>query len=221
MATLAGHMTKLEAVNDILASIGEDPVNSLSSGLPDAELAEQFLDRENRRIQLKGWHCNTLYDYTLTLNTSDQFALPDDTLKVDTKNPRGPRKAHTPKPNLYINATMRRSGDDTKWVMWDGDNNNEFWTNTGITELNVELVQFIEFANLTPALQIYVWTSAAHRFQKSVMGSAALQQFTAEDVAMAEVDAVNEDMENEDLNVIRDNAHVYSIAFRNNPGALR
>lgn len=217
MATLAGHMTKLEAVNDILASIGEDPVNSLSSGLPDAELAEQFLDRESRRIQLKGWHCNTLYEYELTLNASNQFVLPDNTLKVDTINPRGRRNNSTPASSNYVNATMRRSGDDTKWLMWDADNNSEDWSNGGVTTLTVELVQLIEFANLTPALQIYVWTSAAHRFQKSVMGSAALNQFTAEDVAMAEVDAVNEDMENEDLNVIRDNAHVHAIAFRNNP----
>ena len=215
MATLSGHMTKLDAVNEILASIGEDPVNSLSSGLPDAELAESFLDKENRRIQLKGWQCNTLNDYELTKNDDSMFVLPDNTLKVDTVNPHGPRKTSTPPPNAYINAAMRRSSDDTKWIMWDGDNNTETWDNE--TTLTVTLVQFLEFANLTPALQIYVWTSAAHRFQKSTMGSAALHNFTKEDVAMAEVDAVNEDLENEDLNIIRDNRHVHHIAFRNNP----
>jgi hypothetical protein len=208
-------MTKLEAVNSILASIGESPVNSLASGLPDAELAESFLDRENRRIQLMGWHVNTLYDYELTKNVSNQFVLPDDTLKCDTVNPRGPRKTSTPKPTAYINATMRRSGDDTMWLMWDADNNTETWTNE--TTLTVELVQFIEFANLTPALQMYVHTSAAHKFQKSTMGSQVLRAFTEEDVTEAEVLAVNEDMENEDLNVIRDNSHVHAIAFRNNP----
>lgn len=215
MATLSGHMTKLEAVNDILASIGEDPVNSLSSGLPDAELAESFLDKESRRIQLKGWHCNTLRDYQISKNASNQFALPDDTLKVDTVNPGTRRRASTPVPNKYINAGMRRSADDTKWVLWDNDNNSETWTNE--TELTVDLVQFIPFANLTPALQMYIWTSAAHKFQKSVMGSSALHQFTAEDVNLAMADAVNEDLENEDLNVIRDNRHVNNIAFRNNP----
>ncbi len=215
MATLAGHLTKLEAVNDILASIGEDPVNSLASGLPDAEQAETFLERESRRIQMKGWHVNTLNSFVIELNAANQFALPDNTLKVDSVNPSGGRKIASPPSSGYINAAMRRSADDTKWILWDADNNLETWTFD--TRINVDLVQFIEFANLTPALQIYVWTSAAHRFQKSVMGSAALQQFTLEDVQNSEVDAVNEDMENEDLNIIRDNAHVHAIAFRNNP----
>jgi hypothetical protein len=209
-------MTKLDAVNNILASIGEAPVNSLSSGLPDAELAESFLDRENRRIQLMGWHCNTLNDYELSKNAANQFVLPDNTLKCDTVNPRSHRKTlTTPPPHAYINATMRRSDDDTMWLMFDADNNTELWTNE--TTLTVRLVQFIEFANLTPALQIYVHASAAHKFQKSVMGSQVLRAFTDEDVSEAEVIAINEDMENEDLNVIRDNAHVHSIAFRNNP----
>ncbi len=215
MASLAGHMTKLEAVNDILASIGEDPVNSLSSGLPDAEQAETFLNRESRRVQIRGWHVNTLNDFVLNVNVDNQFVLPDNTLSVDTTNPRGGRKIASPPPSSFINASMRRSADNTKWLLWDADNNLETWSSD--TRLTVNLIQLIEFSNLTPALQIYVWTTAAHRFQKSVMGSAVLQQFTIEDVQAAEVDAVNEDMENEDLNIIRDNAHVHSIAFRNNP----
>lgn len=219
MATLAGHLTKLQAVNEILQSIGEDPVNSLSSGLADAAEAERILDQESRRIQLMGWHVNTLEDYVLSKNASNQFALPDNTLKVDTVNPRGGRKTSSPGHSSYINAGMRRSGDDTKWVLWDVDNNSETWTNE--TTLTVDLVQLIEFANLTPALQIYVWTSAAHRFQHGSMGSAALNVFTAEDVARAEAAAVNEDTENEDMNIIRDNAHVRSIAVRNNPSAGR
>lgn len=213
--SLSGHMTKLDAVNEILASIGEDPVNSLASGLPDAELAEGFLNKANRSIQLVGWHCNTLNDYELAKNASNQIVVPDNTLKCDTVNPRGPRKNNRPKPHSYINATMRRSGDDTAWLMWDGDNNTELWTQE--TTLTVDIVQFIEFANLTPALQIYVWTTAAHRFQKSVMGSNALFAFTKEDVNDAETAAINEDMENEDLNIIRDNPQVHAIAFRNNP----
>jgi hypothetical protein len=217
MPTLAGHWTKLQAVNQILDSIGEDPVNSLSSGLDDAELAERFLDDASRRIQLRGWHVNTRNHIELTLNTDDQFALPDNTLKVDTTNPRGRRFTSTPKPSAFVNAVMRRSGDDTKWLMYDLDNDTEVWTNSGVTTLTVDLVQLLDFANLTPALQMFIFTDAARRFQRSVMGSGALHQFTEQDVLDASVDAVNEDMENEDLNIIRDNAHVHGIVWRNNP----
>ena len=218
MSLPAGHLTKLQAVNDMLGSIGEEPVNSLSSGLPEAELAETILDRVSREIQLEGWHCNTRKGISLTINADDQFALPDNTLKVDTVNAtNGRRTSSTPAPNAYVDAGMRRSADDTKWILYDNDNDSEFWTDTGFTTLTVTIVQLLEFANLTPALQMYVWTSAAKRFQQNVMGSAALDQFTTDDVIRARTRAENEEMENEDLNVIRDNAHVYSIVYRNNP----
>lgn len=218
MATLAGHWTKLQAVNRILDSIGEDPVNDLDSGLPEAEKAETFLDDSSRRIQLMGWHCNTREDIVLTLDANDLFLLPDSTLKVDTVNPRGARKTSaSPTPSSYVNASMRRSSDDTKWVLYDVDNDSETWTNAGLTTLTVDIVQLIEFANLTPALQMYVFTDAAHRFQKSIMGSQVLASYTTEDLQKAEVSAVNEDMENEDDNIIHDNPQVYDIVFRNNP----
>jgi hypothetical protein len=217
MALLTGHMTKLEAVNELLFTIGERPVNSLSSGLAEASQAEDILDRVSRQIQMKGWHCNTLFNYQLTPNASNQFALPDNTLKVDTVNPQYRRSNSTPSPSSYINVSMRRAADDTKWIMWDNDNGAE--TITDVTSMTVELVQLLEFANLTPALQIYVWTAAAHRYQQGTVGSAALDSFSVEDVQNAMADAVNEDFENSDANIINDNPHVAQIAKRRNRGA--
>lgn len=217
MAVNAGHMTKLEAVNEMLWSIGESPVQSLASGLGDAAVAEAILDRVNREVQLKGWHVNTLRGYELTTNASNQFVLGDDTLKVDTVNAVNGRASTTPRPSAYINAVMRRSADDTKWLLYDMDNHAETWSD--VDTLAVDIVQLLDFADLTPALQVYVWTLAARRFQQGAMGSQVVFQFTEKDVREAELQAVQEDSENEDLNIIRDNYHVRQIAFRNNPGA--
>jgi hypothetical protein len=218
MATLEGHMSKLQAVNDMLWSIGEMPVQSLASGLGDAEQAESILDRVSRQVQLKGWHVNTLRDYELSKNVDDQFVLPVNTLRVDTTNPRGGwRRSSTPPHSARINAIMKRSEDDTKWLMYDGDNNTETWTDSDPATLNVDIVLLLEFANLTPALQMYVWTMAAHRFQKGAMTSQVIQNMTEEDIAEAMIQAVQEDTMNEDQNIINDNGHVNSVAWRNNP----
>lgn len=218
MAPLEGHLTKLQAVNEMLLSIGETPVSSLESGLGDAELAEALLDRASRQIQLKGWHCNTLRDYELTKNGSNQFALPVNTLRVDTVNPRGGyRRTSTPAHSKGVNASMRRSADNTKWLMYDNDNNTETWTANDPATLTVDIVQLEEFANLTPALQHYVWAYAAHRFQKSIMGSKVLNEFTAQDLEEALIQAIQEDTMNEDQNIISDNGHVNSVAYRYNP----
>ena len=218
MATLEGHLSKLQAVNDMLWSIGESPVQSLESGLGDAEQAESILDRMSRQIQLKGWHVNTLRATELTKNGDNQFTLAVNALKVDTVNPRGGRQTSTPNHSSHINAVMKRSADDTKWIMFDIDNNTEFWTDSDPDKLTVDTVSLLEFAALGPALQMYVWTMAAHRFQNGAMGSKVLHELTLEDVADALAQAVQEDTENEGQNLIRDNAHVRSIVYRNNPG---
>ena len=44
--------TQLQAVNSMLSTIGEAPVNSLSSGLVDAETAETVLNEVSRDVQL-------------------------------------------------------------------------------------------------------------------------------------------------------------------------
>jgi len=216
MATLEGHLSKLQAVNDILWSIGELPVQSLSSGLGDAEIAEAILDRVSREIQLRGWQVNTTYATTLSINASNEFALPVNVLRVDTANRRSGRQTSSPKYSSHLNASMRRSQDDTKWLMYDNDNGSATWTTE--TEMTVDMVKLIDFAHLTPALQVYVWTAAAHRFQKGAMGSKVLREYTTEEIFQAEMQAVQEDSMNEDLNMITDNAHVRSVAYRYNPG---
>jgi len=219
MATNQGHMSKLEAVNEMLLSIGESPVQSLASGLGDAAVAETLLDRTSREVQLRGWHVNTRRGTTISKNVDNQFALPVDTLKVDTSNPSSGRQSTRPTPSSSINAVMARSADNTKWLLYDADNNSETWSTE--TSLTVDIVKFLNFEHLTPALQMFVWTKAAHRFQKGLMGSKVLYEFTREEVLEAEAHAVQEDADTEDLNILRENAHVRSVVYRNNPGYNR
>jgi hypothetical protein len=211
----AAHLTKLDAVNEMLLSIGETPVQSLGSGLQDASIAESVLDRTNRIIQLKGWHVNTRRNIELTKNASDQFAVGIDTLKIDTVNPSGGRQFQTPGSSGYINASLRRSADNTMFLLYDVDNDSETWPND--TTLTVDIVSLIDFAKLTPSLQVYVAASAGRRFQKGAVSSRVLDEFTREDVQTALIDAVQEDMENSDINMLRDNAATRNIVHRYNP----
>ena len=214
-APLSGHLSKLDAVNELLFSVGEDEVSSLASGLTDAELAEKAIDRASRRIQLQGWHCNTKRALVLTKNSDNQFALPINTLKVDTVNPNKQRVSSSPPYSRHINAVMKRSADDTKFLLYDVDNNSETWSSE--TQITVDLVQFLEFEHLTPSLQDYITKLAGRQFQKGLMGSRVLFEFTQQDVDEALEAALQEDAENEDTNMIFDNPHVHAAVYRNNP----
>ena len=68
MATLVP-TSKLDAVNSILLGIGEAPVNTLGSGLQEAEIAEVTLNNINREVQTIGWHFNTEVRYSLGKNS--------------------------------------------------------------------------------------------------------------------------------------------------------
>ena len=76
--------TELEAVNSMLATIGEAPVNSITGTLPlDASLAKNTLNEINREVQSAGWHFNMRYDYTLSLDTDNKIPLADNIMRVD------------------------------------------------------------------------------------------------------------------------------------------
>lgn len=75
--------TKLEAVNVLLSCIGEAPVNSLTSGLVDAETAETILNSVSREVQSQGWGFNTDYEREFTLDANNQIQIASDVLRID------------------------------------------------------------------------------------------------------------------------------------------
>ena len=60
---MATSMTVLDAVNEIVETVGEFPMTGTAptgSGTSIYDRAKQFLDRENKRIQSLGWPENTI-----------------------------------------------------------------------------------------------------------------------------------------------------------------
>ena len=69
--------SKIQAVNIMLASIGEAPVSSLDDAtLADVSIAESILDETNVEIQSRGLHCNTEINFPITPNTDGEIDLP-------------------------------------------------------------------------------------------------------------------------------------------------
>jgi len=213
MAVLTAHMTELEAVNEMLRSIGETAVQGLASGQQDAAQAEEVLHQVSRRVQAQGWHCNTKRGVTITKNIENQFPLGVNVLKVDTVNPRGYRR-QSYRPSAHINVGMRRAADGNKFLLYDIDRNSETWAT--LTELSVDIIEFLPYEDLTPLLQTYVHKAAGHQYQKTAVSSTVLWEFTREDVDEAQMNAIQEDAANEDFNVFRDTA-AREVVYRNNP----
>lgn len=204
-APLTAHLTELNAVNTILSSIGEDSISSIADvdNLADASLALTKLRDVSRQVQASGWACNTQRATTLTINGDNEFAVPVDTLKVDTV-----------KADAYREVSMRLNDAGTKYVLFDHDLNSLTWTTA--TTLKVDIVAYKPFDQLTPALQHYIQYRAGHEFQKASLGSVRLFEFTKEDVAVALAEAEAEESENEDSNVLRQSASAFDMTYRRN-----
>ena len=75
--------SELEAVNFLLKTIGESPVNDIDNPqLADAVAATTCLRQVSKREQTRGYHFNTDENYKL-LASANQFIVPNDCLRID------------------------------------------------------------------------------------------------------------------------------------------
>lgn len=186
--------TRLEAINELLESIGESPVNSASNtGLVEADLAASRLDRISRQVQKRGWHWNTLKDYVIDPDVNGYIQLPSATMKVDTVGK-----------DMHLDLVQRGSR------LYDRDNNT-FVINKSVT---VEITLLLDFEDLPENARDFITMKAARKFQQRLFGSAELSDFDREDEQNAWFDLLDAESDAADYNMMRDNLSVFRIINR-------
>lgn len=149
-------LTELEAVNLILSSVGEDPVNELGTDLSGK--AESTLDEVSREVQERGWHFNVEEDYEFSIDGSGNVTLPANVAQFDM---------------------------DSKDVVMRGqrlyDRENKTYEFEGTT-VSGTVTWILEWDYLPPAARRLFAMLAAHRYQKRWFSSETLTGFTAEDL---------------------------------------
>ena len=193
-------LTKLDAVNIILNVIGETPVSSLTSGLPDAEAAETKLNSTIMEVLAKGWQQNTETSIYMFRDSNNEINVPSQYLRVDTTLQ-----------DKEINITVRKQ--DGKRKLFDL----RAHTFTFTKDLLVDVLIEIEFEALNFELQNYIAFRSARKFQESAMGSATLDSFAGRQEQEAYAALLDAEAEGEDTNILRSSAHVYYATHRNSP----
>jgi len=193
-------LTKLEAVNMVLDAIGESPVSSLTSGLPDAEAAEAKLDEVRVEILSRGWHQNIEKDVTLKRDANNEILLSNIYLRVDSTG--GDKDVNVVQ--RYSNGKRKLFNLSKRQYTFDKD-------------LVVDLIIDIPFDELTVELQNYIAARAARKFQESALGSSSLDSFTVRAEAEAWAGLQDAEAENEDNNIIKSSPHVVYATYRFHP----
>lgn len=187
--------TKLEAVNTLLTAIGEAPVNSLTSGLVDAETAETILDSVSREVQSQGWAFNTNYLQEFTPNSDLQIAVGPDVLRIDMAENR----------STTIDVVARGS------KLYNRATNSFYFEATAAIKMNTVVV--LEFTDLPESARRYITIRSARIFQDRVVGSDLLHGFHQQDELRALVELKDADSLVNDHNIF-DNYSVSSVIDR-------
>lgn len=157
--------TKLEAVNSMLSTIGEAPVNSLTSGLVDAETAETILNEVSRSVQASGWNFNSEPDYTVAANISGEVRLPTEVIRADLADSETKFRSNK---NEYVQRGNKMY-DKIKHTYDIG------------APLTLDVVVLLNYELCPEVARRYISVKAARIFQERVVGSDTLSAMNRND----------------------------------------
>ena len=188
--------TKLEAVNTMLTSIGEQPIQNLNdlAGLSDASIAEQILDNVSRAVQSRGWVFNTDIGIKKTPNQYNEIDLDPSELRVDTQS-------------------LVREGDkdyvERGRKLYDRVKNT--FKFAGPVTLNI--IKLLTFDDLPEPARRYIAIRSARIFHDRVVGAGELHRFYQEDEFGAYQALLEYEGDVADYNIF-DNYDVYRVVDR-------
>tara|TARA_R100001463_G_scaffold4014_1_gene15591 strand:+ start:188 stop:805 length:618 start_codon:yes stop_codon:yes gene_type:complete len=187
--------TELDAVNQMLVSIGEAPVNVLGSGLQEAEIAQTTLTNISRDVQSQGWYFNTEIRYTLPRNSDNEIVLPNNCVKVDRTQVYRDYDTDVVERNrkLYDRVTNSYTFDK---------------------DLVVNMVVLLDFNELPEVARRYITLKAARVFQDQTVGAQELHGYQINDEQFAYLALREAESESMDYNVF-DNYDTYRVLDRN------
>ena len=177
-------MTELEAVNILLTTIGEAPVNTLTGNqVTDVTIANQVINEVSREVQSMGWHFNTEYNVPLTPDIINQIPSPANIARIDSK--------------------------DYDIVIREGKLFNLLdRTYTFNSKILADIVYFQDFLVLPEIAKKYITARAARIYADRMINSSTINQMTSRDEEKALMDLKAYEGDTADYNMM-DN---YSVA---------
>jgi len=167
--TVTTRTTELEAVNTILSTIGEAPLNSLTGSLPvDGTVAVNILSEITREVQSAGWHFNTHYKVTLTRDTGNKIPLATNILRVELDNNRYSKVQYdiVQRDNYLYNLAKNQDTFDANFE-------------------DVTVVYLLPFNEIPEQAKRYITIRSARVFHDRTLGANTLHKFSTEDEARA------------------------------------
>lgn len=183
-------LSELEAVNLMLATIGESPVSTLSTtGDLHVSVATQMLYDTSRIVQTGEWNFNSETNYPLVRDTDGFIAVPSNALSVDLT-------ADYPDYDVVVRNNR----------LYDRKAHSFVFT----ADVKVEVSFFLPWTDLPQAARQYIAIHASRVFQRRMQGDAQINKESEEEERLAKAALDDYDASVRDYN-LGDNYDVFTI----------
>lgn len=183
-------MQTLDVVNLMIGTMGEKPLSSLTSSHPMLAAALAKLDRNQRRIQAKGWWFNQ-EDVTLSASAIDNaIYIPNDVLEI-----RCTTYNLTARGNRIYNLTGGTFDFSTQ------------------PSLAVQLVRLVTFEQLPESAAQYVAAASVLDFQTDYDGDTAKGRTLSAIMTAAHIEANIEHTRNRRTNLVDNNIRLQRLKY--------
>ena len=167
--TIQSRTTELEAINTILSTIGEAPLNTLTGSLPvDGTIAKNVLSEVAREVQSQGWHFNTHINVTLARDTDNKVPIATNVVRVEL-DPRKYSKGQydiVQRDSFLYNLAENKDTFDVNFE-------------------KVKIVYLLPFTEIPEQAKRYITIRSARIFHDRTLGTNTLHKFSVEDEAQA------------------------------------
>jgi hypothetical protein len=158
--------TELDAINTMLTTIGESPVNSISASTADTRIAQLILQEVDRATQIKGWNWNTETDVVLTPNGSTkEITLANNVVRISIDK------------RTYTDIDVVQRGTR----LYDKQNKTFQFSSA----IKAQIVYLLPFTDLPEQARYYIVVRSARLFQQRMIGDSTGSAFSAEEETTA------------------------------------
>ncbi|OUX86035.1 MAG: hypothetical protein CBC03_12320 [Pseudoalteromonas sp. TMED43] len=191
--------TELDAVNQILSSVGQAPVTTLDMQNPEVYTVVETLRNTSREVQSEGWGFNSEYHVKFTPKANKQIDIPYDVLEIDTdKNVHGDTYNVIRKEGKLYDKYHHRFSDREEFE-FDED-------------IYCDVIYFRQFNDLPFAFQAHITAKAARKVAIKLIGSGELIQILAADEELTKAAIMQYETRQSDYSIFgwRDNQNYYN-----------
>ena len=142
--------TELQAVNEILASVGQAPVTTLDQTNPDVAIAYDTLLQVSLEVQAEGWTFNKEYDYPFKPAANKLIYIPNNVIELDLAT------------DYRTYDAIRRDGR-----LYDKINHTYEWTEE---QLLCDVIWYFDWVDIPIPIQDYIVARAAAVTSSRIVG---------------------------------------------------